>query len=93
MKQFIQNIFKHTCYVCAGLLLVSCGDFLEITPRDIVTENNFWDEKKDVDQMVTGCYTAMQNAAFVNRTVNMVALTNINQLVPVFSGCFCTSTY
>lgn len=69
MKQIIQNIFKHTCYVCAGLLLVSCGDFLEITPRDIVTENNFWDEKKDVDQMVTGCYTAMQNAAFVNRCI------------------------
>jgi len=69
MKQIIQNIIKHTCYVCAGLLLVSCGDFLEITPRDIVTEDNFWDEKKDVDQMVAGCYTAMQNHNFIARCI------------------------
>ena len=69
MKQIIQNIIKHTCYVCAGLLLVSCGDFLEITPRDIVTEDNFWDEKKDVDQMVSGCYTAMQNSSFIARCI------------------------
>ena len=69
MKQIIQNIIKHTCYVCAGLLLVSCGDFLEITPRDMVTEDNFWDEKKDVDQMVAGCYTAMQNHSFISRCI------------------------
>lgn len=69
MKQIIQNIIKHSCFVCAGLLLVSCGDFLEITPRDMVTEDNFWDEKKDVDQMVAGCYTAMQAHDFIARCI------------------------
>jgi len=69
MKQIIQNIIKHTCFLCAGLLLVSCGDFLEITPRDMVTEDNFWDEKKDVDQMVAGCYTAMQAHDFIARCI------------------------
>lgn len=46
---------------------VSCADFLEIEPRDIVTEDNFWNEKTDVDQMVAGCYASMQSADFINR--------------------------
>ena len=54
---------------CAGLLLAACGDFLEIKPRDIVTEDNFWNEKSDVDQMVLGCYTAMQSDAFIRRCI------------------------
>ncbi len=54
---------------CAGLLFAACGDFLEIKPRDIVTEDNFWNEKTDVDQMVLGCYTAMQSDAFIRRCI------------------------
>lgn len=55
--------------LCAGLMLSACGDFLEIKPRDIVTEDNFWNEKADVEQMVLGCYTAMQSDAFIKRCI------------------------
>lgn len=69
MKYIKQSIVRLACIACVGLFLVSCGDFLEITPRDMVTEDNFWDEKTDVDQMVTGCYTAMQGYDFISRCV------------------------
>ncbi len=69
MKQIVQLIIKNAFVAFAGLILVSCGDFLEITPRHIVTEDNFWDEKTDVDQMVIGCYTAMQQSSFISRCI------------------------
>ena len=47
----------------------SCADFLEIEPRDIVTEDNFWNEKSDIEQMVAGCYTSMQNDNFIYRCI------------------------
>lgn len=69
----MKQIYSSIKYFAAGLLclvmLGSCGDFLEITPRDIVTEDNFWDEKTDIEQMVMGCYTAMQSQDFVSRCV------------------------
>ena len=37
---------------CLGLS--SCGDFLAIEPKTFVSEDNFWNEKTDIDQMVTG---------------------------------------
>ena len=40
--------------VLACLGLTSCGDFLEIEPKTFVSEDNFWNEKTDVDQMVIG---------------------------------------
>ena len=49
--------------------LTSCGDFLEIEPKTFVSEDNFWDEKKDVDQMVAGVYTRLQNDAFIRRCI------------------------
>ena len=69
MKKIYQ-IFINGCLGLSLLALtVSCGDFLEITPRDLVTEDNFWDEKADVDQMVTGCYTALQSQEIISRCI------------------------
>lgn len=51
----------------AALAMSSCGDFLTIEPRTFVSEDNFWNEKTDVDQMVTGVYTSMQEQGFVER--------------------------
>lgn len=69
MKKIYQ-IFINGCLGLSLLALtVSCGDFLDITPRDIVTEDNFWDEKADVDQMVTGCYTALQTESVISRCI------------------------
>ena len=50
-----------------GLAMTSCGDFLDIDPLTMVTEDNFWNEKNDVDEIVTGCYTRMQDDDFCRR--------------------------
>jgi len=52
-----------------SLCLTSCGDFLEIEPKTFVSEDNFWNEKTDIDQMVAGVYTKMQNDAYIRRCI------------------------
>ncbi|MCR5780745.1 MAG: RagB/SusD family nutrient uptake outer membrane protein [Bacteroidaceae bacterium] len=69
MKKIYHSITYVTIWLLVGATLVSCAEFLEITPRDKVTEDNFWDEKADVEQMVAGCYTAMQNQDFIARCI------------------------
>ena len=53
----------------ACLALSSCGDFLNIEPKTFVSEDNFWNEKTDIDQMVTGIYTKMQSDAYIRRCI------------------------
>lgn len=55
--------------ITASVALSSCGDFLDIEPKNFVSENNFWNEKKDVDQMVMGVYTKMQSDAYIRRCI------------------------
>ena len=45
----------------------SCEDFLNIKPLNDIVLENFWDEKSDVDNMISGCYSTMQSADFVYR--------------------------
>lgn len=53
----------------SALTLSSCGDYLEIEPRNIITEDNFWDEKADVEQMIYGCYVRMMQDDFLRRCI------------------------
>ncbi len=69
MKTFNYIIKSGAMLALLCLVLTGCGDFLEITPRDQVTEDNFWNEKADIDQMVAGCYASMQADAFIRRCI------------------------
>ena len=69
MKTLNQTIKSGALLGAFCLALTGCGDFLEITPRDQVTEDNFWNEKADIDQMVAGCYASMQSDAFIRRCI------------------------
>lgn len=69
MKQLYKTIRTGAALGLLSLALLGCGDFLEIKPRDIVTEDNFWNEKTDVDQMVAGCYASMQSDDFIRRCI------------------------
>ncbi len=53
----------------ASMALSSCGDFLYIEPKTFVSEENFWNEKADVDQMVAGVYVKMQDPKFIERLI------------------------
>lgn len=52
-----------------GALTTGCADFVNIIPKDLVTEENFWDEKADVDQMVAGVYYKMQSDPMMRRYI------------------------
>lgn len=67
MNDMKKILFKVALPVLTGMFMVSCGDFLEIYPLTMVYEDNYWNEKSDVDQIVTGCYTRMQDDAFCRR--------------------------
>ncbi|MCR4994810.1 MAG: RagB/SusD family nutrient uptake outer membrane protein [Bacteroidales bacterium] len=69
MKTINHILYNIVALTFAGLLLTSCGDFVDIKPKDLVSEDNFWDEKNDVDQMVSGVYTAMQGSDFISRCI------------------------
>ena len=59
-------------YFASGLLcctvaavatsLGSCSDFLDIKPQDKVILEDFWDEKADVENVVSGCYSVLQSS-------------------------------
>lgn len=54
--------------VCSsGMMVTSCNDFLDVDPHNIITEDMFWNEKADVEQILMGCYSAMQDRAIVSR--------------------------
>ena len=46
----------------AACSFTGCGDFLDIKPLNDIVLENFWDEKSDVDNMISGCYSTMQVA-------------------------------
>lgn len=67
MNKMKEIWFKSAFLAMAGMSVASCGDFLEIYPLTMVYEDNYWNEKSDVDEIVTGCYTRMQDDDFVRR--------------------------
>lgn len=60
MKNIIKNITL--CGLIAagtGLGFSSCEDFLTITPTDRIVEEEFWEDKNDLNNAVMACYRRM----------------------------------
>lgn len=51
----------------SALLFSGCGDFLEVEPQDKIVLEKFWNEKADVDNVLIGCYSAMQSENVLDR--------------------------
>lgn len=70
----------------AASTLTGCEDFLDIKPLNDIVLENFWNEKSDVDNMISGCYSTMQSRDFIERLMvwgevrsdNIVAGNNVN---------------
>lgn len=45
----------------------SCSDFLEIESLNDIVLEKFWNEESDVENVLTGCYSAMQSDAVISR--------------------------
>lgn len=61
------TIYSIITAVATLLSFASCSDFLEVKPQNVTVENEFWNEKADVDQMMTGLYASLQDAGVVKR--------------------------
>ena len=48
---------------------VACSDFLEIPSRSEIVLEEFWNEKADVDNIVSGCYSRMQGDDVLRRFI------------------------
>lgn len=61
MKSF-KNIYQTVCLVgLLGLSASSCTDWLTIYPQDRVVEENFWEDKNDLEGVRYGAYRQMAN--------------------------------
>lgn len=70
LKQYINKANKGLCALLvslAALGTVSCSDFLEIEPQDIIILEKFWNEKSDVENIVAGCYSGLQTYGVISR--------------------------
>lgn len=58
---------KYFISIICCLSLASCGDFLEVEPQEIITEDKFWNEEDDVQSVITSCYADMAGYEFISR--------------------------
>ena len=52
-----------------ALGLGSCSDFPEIEPLNDIVLDKFWNEENDVENIVAGCYSGMQNRILIERMI------------------------
>ena len=71
MKKKIYKNIRNTGLIVLmglmGLMQTGCSDFLEIEPLNEIIMDKFWTEKADVDNIIAGCYSGMQDAKVVKR--------------------------
>jgi len=72
MKNIFSNIGKFI--LCTALplsagqgFLSSCSDYLYIKPLNEIVEENYWDRKEDVESVLYGCYSGLQEADCLKR--------------------------
>ncbi|MBR1521521.1 MAG: RagB/SusD family nutrient uptake outer membrane protein [Bacteroidaceae bacterium] len=71
MKNIIKNItLCGLVVVGAGMGLSSCEDFLTITPTSSIVEEEFWQDKSDLNNAVMACYKRMVSDEILNNYIN-----------------------
>ena len=66
MKKILYHIICAAGLACG---FTACSDFLELESLDKIALSNFWNEESDVENMVAGCYTAMQTQSWMDRAI------------------------
>ena len=66
MRKTYNYILGAVCMACG---MASCADFLEIKPQNEIILEDFWGEKADVENIVAGCYSALQSENVIKRMI------------------------
>lgn len=56
-KLYIKELFGAAVLTFTMSNLCSCDDFLTITPSNQIVEEDFWEDKNDLNNVVAACYT------------------------------------
>lgn len=83
---FKKHIYKIGMVGLLALTMSSCSDFLDLDPLNDIVDKKFWNEKSDVDNIVTGCYSSMQAEGVISRMMcwgewrsdDVIGGTNVN---------------
>ena len=70
MKNKIKNIALCSLVAlaaCAGLS--SCEDYLTITPTDRIVEEDFWEDKNDLQNVVNACYARLIHGDIMDKYI------------------------
>nr|WP_296986461.1 RagB/SusD family nutrient uptake outer membrane protein [Prevotella sp.] len=54
------NIFKGGAVVCAALMMASCSDFLDVAPRNKISDAAVWSNVDLANAALTDCYTYVE---------------------------------
>lgn len=69
-RQYIYNKVKGIALMSfTAFVFSSCSDFLEIKPQSEIILEDFWNEKADVDNIVSGCYAALEADPIIRRMI------------------------
>lgn len=71
---------KPFAFMLAGalLLVASCDDFLTITPTSSIVEEEFWEDKNDLDNVVNACYARLIKEDMMNKYIQWGELRSDN---------------
>ncbi len=63
----ILKVFVSGCVLLGGL--TSCEDFLTLHPTNQITEEEFWEDKGDLENGMMACYKQMTNSNLLSRVI------------------------
>ena len=69
MKSIYKNIAICAAAIIGTGMLASCEDFLTITPTDKIVEEEFWQDKNDLNNAVYGCYKRLASDDILRKFV------------------------
>ncbi|MBR3529958.1 MAG: RagB/SusD family nutrient uptake outer membrane protein [Bacteroidaceae bacterium] len=70
MKKKIKNIALCSLVALAvGAGLSSCEDYLTITPTDRIVEEDFWEDKNDLQNVVNACYARLIHGDIMDKYI------------------------
>ncbi|MCF0199297.1 MAG: hypothetical protein HUK02_08240, partial [Bacteroidaceae bacterium] len=55
----LKNIYKSVCLAGVALLAYSCQDWLTVYPQTQIVEENFWEDKNDLEGVRYAAYKNM----------------------------------
>ena len=73
----LKNITLGSCLM-AGFVLTACEDFLTITPTNSIVEEEFWQDKNDLENVIGACYKRLVDNDILTKYVQWGELRSDN---------------